>query len=260
MNDSFYVSTLRDFAVKDVSEDEEHRNNVLHVPEVSSAFEELGFRSIGFYGMGLRGPNSHVHEVWRSPDSRAFLTVEFDQHQKARAELRTLLHDGTIIDTSSHFSGLARLFRRSRMHHPESAYFMELASSEPAALWQRHLQRVEEIARRQVSTVPVHDTMGMQLALCARSLAVSHVRRYHGQRLHWVVLIPATFAIVAAVLIGGATLYWLPAVAVAGVAFWYIGEVSTWASARLKYLPRVSLATLLAAAAEAAQPVPKQVT
>jgi hypothetical protein len=258
MNDPFYASVLRDYAVKDVSDNEEERSHALHVPEVSSAFEELGFRSIGFYGMGLGRPGSHVHEVWRSPDSRAFLTVERDKHQKPRAELRTLLHDSTIIDTSSHFSGLARLFRRSRMHHPESSYFMELGRCAPKALWQRHLQRVEEIARGQGSTVPVHDAMGMQLALCARSLAVSCVRMYHGQRLHWVVLIPATLAIVAGVLIGGATLYWLPAVAVAGVAFWYTGEVSTWASARLKYLPRESLATLLASVDEAAQPVPER--
>jgi hypothetical protein len=256
MNDSPYVGILRDiFEVQDVSDNEEERRRAMNVPELSPAFEALGFRSIGFYRMG--SAPGYVHEVWRSPDNRAFLTLEHDQNKKPRAEIRTLLHDGTIIDTSSHFSGLARLFRRSRIHHPESAYFMELAPCVPEALWQRHLQRVEAIARQQGSTVPVHDAMRLQFALAARSMIISFVRRLHSRRIQWTVLIPATLAIVAAVLIGGTTLYWLPALAVAGVAFWYAGEVSTWAIARLMHVPPVPLATLLAAVDEAAVPLPE---
>lgn len=256
MNDSPYVSILRDiFEVRDVSEDEAARQRALNVPELSPSFEELGFRSIGFYRMG--GDPGYVHEVWRSPDSRAFLTVEHDQNKRPRAELRTLLHDGTIIDTSSSFSGLARLYRRSRVHHPESAYLMEIQPCVPEALWRRHLQRVEAIAREQGSTVPSHDSMRTQFALAARSMVVSFVRRMHGRRLQWTVLIPATLAIVAAVLIGGTTLYWLPAVAVAGVAFWYVGELSTWAVARVLHVPPVPLAALLSAVDEAAMPVPE---
>jgi hypothetical protein len=256
MNDSPYVSILRDiFEVRDVSGDEEARKRAMNVPELAPAFEALGFRSIGFYRMG--GDPGYVHEVWRSPDSRAFLTLEHDQNKKPRAELRTLLHDGTIIDTSSHFSGLARLYRRSRIHHPESAYLMETRPCVPEALWQRHLQRVEAVAKQQGSTVPVHDSMRMQFALSSRSMVVSFVRRLHSRRLQWTVLIPATIAIVAAVLIGGTTLYWLPALAVAGVAFWYAGEVSTWAIARVMHVPPVPLAALLSAVDEAAQPLPE---
>lgn len=255
MNDSPYVSILRDiFEVRDVSADEHERRRALGVPELSESFEALGFRSVGFYRMG-KAPG-YVHEVWRSPDSRAFLTVEYDQNKRPRAELRTLLHDGTIIDTSTRFSGLARLFRRSRVHHPESAYFMEIVSGTPEALWKRHQQRVEAIAREQKSTVPVHDSMRVQLALSCRSMVVSFVRRMHGKSLQWTVLIPATIAIVAAVLIGGSTLYWLPAVAVAGVAFWYTAEASTWAIARVIHIPPVPLAALLAAVDEAAEPLP----
>ena len=256
MNDSPYVSILRDiFEVRDVSAEAEQRARALNVPELAAAFEALGFRSIGFYRMG-QAPG-YVHEVWRSPDSRAFLTVEHDLKKRQRAELRTLLHDGTIIDTSSRFSGLARLFRRSRIHHPESAYFMETAACEPEALWKRHQQRVETIAREQKSTVPVHDSMRVQFALACRSMVVSFVRRLHSRRIQWTVLIPATIAIVAAVLIGGSTLFWLPAVAVAGVAFWYTAEASTWAIARLLHIPPVPLAALLAAVDEAALPVPE---
>jgi hypothetical protein len=115
---------------------------------------------------------------------------------------------------------------------------------------------VEAIAREQGSTVPSHDSMRTQFALAARSMVVSFVRRMHGRRLQWTVLIPATLAIVAAVLIGGTTLYWLPAVAVAGVAFWYAGELSTWAIARVLHVPPVPLAALLSAVDEAALPVP----
>jgi hypothetical protein len=61
------------------------------------------------------------------------------------------------------------------------------------------------------------------------------------------VLIPATAAIVAAVLMAGTPLHWLTAAAVAGVAFWYAGELSTWLSARLMSMPPVPLSTLLAA-------------
>jgi hypothetical protein len=256
MSDSPYVSILRDiFEVRDVSGDEEQRRRAMNVPEVSPAFEALGFRSIGFYRMG--SDPGYVHEVWRSPDNRAFLTVEHDQNKRPRAELRTLLHDGTIIDTSSHFSGLARLFRRSRIHHPESAYLMELGPLKPEALWKRHLERVEAIARQQGSTVPVHDSMRMQLALAARSMVISFVRRMHGRRLHWIVLIPATIAIVTAVLMGGTTLFWLPAVAVAGVAFWYVAEASTWAIARVLHVPSAPLAALLSAVDEASMPMPE---
>ncbi len=255
MNDSPYVSILRDiFQVKDVSEDEEQKRQALNVPELSPAFEALGFRSIGFYQMG--GDPGYVHEVWRSPDSRAFLTLEHDQNKRPRAELRTLLHDGTIIDTSSHFSGLARLFRRSRIHHPESGYLMEVAPLKPEVLCKRHLERVEAVARQQGSTVPVHDSMRMQFALSSRSMVITFVRRLHGRRLQWTVLIPATLAIVAAVLVGGTTLLWLPAAAVAGVAFWYVAEASTWAIARVLHIPPVPLASLLSAVDEAATPLP----
>jgi hypothetical protein len=255
MSDSPYVSILRDiFNVRDVSEDEAARQRALNVPELSPVFEALGFRSIGYYQMG--GEPGYVHEVWRSPDSRAFLTLEHDQNKKPRAELRTLLHDGTIIDTSSRFSGLARLFRRTRIHHPESAYLMEIVPCVPEALWRHHLQRVEAIAKQQGSTVPSHDSMRMQFALAARSMVLSFVRRMNGRSLQWTVLIPATLAIVAAVLVGGTVLYWMPALAVASVAFWYAGEVSTWAIARVLQVPPVPLAALLAAVDEAAVPVP----
>ncbi|HEX8699094.1 MAG TPA: hypothetical protein VF815_09685 [Myxococcaceae bacterium] len=255
MNDSPYVSILRDiFQVRDVSAEEEQKRRAMNVPELSPAFEALGFRSVGFYQMG--GDPGYVHEVWRSPDRRAFLTLEHDQNKRPRAELRTLLHDGTIIDTSSHFSGLARLFRRSRIHHPESGYLMDLAPCQPEVLWKRHQERVEAVARQQGSTVPVHDSMRMQFALSARSMVITFVRRMHGRRLQWTVLIPATLAIVAAVLMGGTTLFWLPAAAVAGVAFWYVAEASTWAIARVMHLPPVPLAALLAAVDEASIPAP----
>ncbi|MFL5343929.1 MAG: hypothetical protein ACJ8AT_04015 [Hyalangium sp.] len=251
MDKSPYVSILRDvFHVQDVSAREEERARVNKVPELSGPFEKLGFQSVGFYRMGRS--SGSVHQVWRSPDSRAFLTVEHDQNQKPRAELRTLLHDGTIIDTSSHHSGLARLYRRSRIHHPESLYLMETLNGSPEALWRRHSERVESILRERGSTIPPHDSMRMQFALASRSMVVTFVRRIQGRRLEWTVFIPATLAIVGAVVFAGTPLHWLTAAAVAGVALWYIGEFSTWLAARLMSIPPVPLASLLAAVDNAA--------
>ncbi|MDY7227300.1 hypothetical protein [Hyalangium rubrum] len=253
MNDSPYVAILRDiFEVRDVSGEEDARR-ALAVPELAPAFEALGFRSVGFYRMG--SAPGYVHEVWRSPDSRAFLTLEHDQQKRPRAELRTLLHDGTIIDTSSTYSGRARLFARARLHHPEAAYVMEISGASPEGLWRRHAERVEAVVKARSSTIPPHDAMRMQLALASRSMVLSFIRGMQSRRLRWTVLIPATIAIVAAVILGGSVRYWLPAVAVAGVAFWYVGEVSTWAVARLLHIPPVPLATLLAAVDQSAEPV-----
>jgi hypothetical protein len=246
MNGSPYVSILRDiFNVRDVSAVGEERARALAVPELASAFEAIGFESVGFYRMG-KAPG-YVHEVWRSPDSRAFLTLEHDNSKKPRAELRTLLHDGTIIDTSTTHSGLARLYRRSRIHHPESAYLMATSGASPEALWRKHSERLQAIVRERGSTIPPHDSLRTQFALTSRSMVVTFVRRLQGRRLEWTVLIPATVAIVAAVLMAGTPLHWLTAAAVAGVAFWYAGELSTWLSARLMSMPPVPLSTLLAA-------------
>jgi hypothetical protein len=250
MTGSPYSSILRDvFEVLDVSEDEGERARAKAVPELTPAFEKLGFQTQGFYRLGR--PPGFVHEVWRSPDSRSFLVVEYDNSQKPRAELRTLLHDGTIIETSSRFSGLARLFRRARLHHPESAYLLENADVSPEELCRRHAARVEAIVRERHSTIPLHDSMRLHFALVARSMVLSFARRLQGKRLEWTILIPATLAIVAAVLLTGTPLHWLSVLAVAGVAFWYLSEMSTWLAARLLWIPPVPLATLLSAVDEA---------
>ncbi|MFP2904993.1 hypothetical protein ACLESD_08050 [Pyxidicoccus sp. 3LFB2] len=249
MNSQPYADLIHDLYL-DVTGDEAARRQVKAVPELASAFEALGFRSIGFYRIGQSEP-ANIFEVWRSPDSRAVLTVEYDQNRRARAELRTLLHDGTIIDTSSGYSGRARLFCRSRVHHPESGYLMETSNAAPEALWRRHAERVETLSRERQTSLPVHDTLRMHLALSGRSYFLSAVRRMFGRRIEWMVLIPATLLIVLAMVIAHTPLHWLTAVAVAGVAFWYVGEVSTWAAARLMRIPSAPLAVLLSAVDEA---------
>ncbi len=246
MDTSPYVAILQDiFHVRDVSAVPQERARVLCVPELAGDFEKLGFQSVGFYRMG-RG-EGYVYEVWRSPDSRAFLTLEHDQRKKPRAEIRTMLNDGTIIDTSSHHSGLARLYRRSRIHHPESAYLMETASGSPETLWRKHSERVEAIVKERGSSLPPHDSMRTQFALASRSMVVSFVRRMKSRSLEWTVLIPATLAIVAAVVLTGSPLHWLTGAAVALVALWYTGEYSTWLAARLLTIPPVPLIALQAA-------------
>src|SRR3954469_26039306 len=103
MDNAPYASILRDvFRIEDVSTLQEERARASAVPELAAGFEKLGFQSVGFYRMGK--PPASVHEVWRSPDSRAFLTVEYDQNRKPRAERRALLRDGPIIDPSSQHS------------------------------------------------------------------------------------------------------------------------------------------------------------
>jgi hypothetical protein len=72
-----------------------------------------------------------------------------------------------------------------------------------------------------------------------------------GRRIEWMVLIPATLLIVLDFLVAHTPLHALSAIAVAGVAFWYFGEVSTWAAARLMRIPRAPLAVLLSAVDEA---------
>ncbi len=242
---------------QDVSGDEDARKQAKAVPELARAFEALGFRSVGFYRIGRREP-ANIFEVWRSPDSRALLTLEYDQNHRARAELRTLLHDGTIIDTSSGYSGRARLFCRARLHHPESGYLMETSAAGPEALWKRHAERVETLAREHQTTLPVHDSLRMHLALSGRSYFLSILRRMFGRRIEWMVLIPATVLIVLDFVAAHTALHWLTAVAAAGVGFWYAGEVSTWAAARLLRIPRAPLAVLLSAVdeAEAAREAP----
>ncbi len=253
MTGSPYVSILRDvFEVFDVSADAAERARATSVPELAPGFEALGFKPVGFYRMG--SAPGYVHQVWRSPDSRAFLTLEYDLKKRPRAELRTLLHDGTIVETSSSYTGLARLFRRARLHHPESGYLLETSSSGPEGLWRKHSARLEAIVRERGSTTPQHDSMRLQFALATRSLLVTFARRMQGRSLEWTIFIPATLAIIVAVVLTGSPLHWLTLLAVAGVAFWYIAEASTWLAARLLRIPPVPLASLLAAVDEAHTP------
>jgi hypothetical protein len=253
MTGSPYVSILRDvFEVFDVSANAEERAKAKAVPELAPVFEALGFQSVGFYRMGAAP--GYVHQVWRSPDSRAFLVVEYDLHKKPRAELRTLLHNGTIVETSSGYTGLARLFRRARLHHPECAYLLETSNDSPEGLWRKHSARVDAIARERGTTIPPHDSMRLQFALASRSMVVTFVRRMQGRSLEWTIFIPATIAIVVAVVFTGSPLHWLTVLAVASVAFWYIAEASTWVAARLLRIPPVPLSTLLAAVDEAHTP------
>jgi hypothetical protein len=256
MTGSIYATILRDvFRLVDVTEDTAEHARVKPVRELTPAFEALGFQCIGFYRLG-RLPG-HVHQVWRSPDSRSFLVLEHDQQQKPRAELRTLLHDGTILETSSRFNGLARLFRRARLHHPESAYLLETGDFSPEQLHRRHTERVEAIVRERSATVPPHDSVRLYFALASRSLVLSYARRQEGRRLEWTIFIPATLAIVAAVVFAGTPLHWLTALSVASVAFWYLAEASTWMAARLLRIPPAPLATLLAAVDDAHTPPAK---
>lgn len=246
MSDSPYSTILRDiFHVVDVSENPAERVRAKPVPELTPGFEALGFKTLGFYRLGR--PPGHVYEVWRSPDSRAVLVVEYDLKKRPRAELRTLLHDGTIIETSSRFSGLSRLFRRARLHHPEAGYLLETHAATPEQLYRRHTERVEAIARERSSTIPSHDSMRLLFALVARSMVLTLNRHHYGKRMEWLIFIPATLAIIAAVVFAGTPLHWLTALAVAAVAFWYVSEMSTWLAARLLLIPPVPLATLLAA-------------
>jgi hypothetical protein len=253
MSGSPYSIILRDvFEVMDVSDDAAERARAKTVPELIPAFQALGFQIVGYYRLGK--PPGYVNEVWRSPDSRAFLLVEYDNKQRPRAELRTLLHDGTIIETSSRFSGLARLYRRARLHHPESAYLLETLDASPEELSRRHSERLEAIVRERNSTIPPHDSMRLNFALTSRSMVLTFTRRTEGQRLEWTIFIPATIAVVVAVVFAGTPLHWLTALAVASVALWYTGEFSTWLAARLLWIPSVPLATLLAAVDEARTP------
>ena len=91
-------------------------------------------------------------------------------------------------------------------------------------------------------------------ALVSRSMVLTINRYHHGKSLEWTIFVPATLAIVAAVVFAGTPLHWLTLLAVAAVAFWYVSEMSTWLAARLLWIPPVPLATLLAAVDEAHTP------
>ncbi len=198
------------------------------LPELREALLTLGFKRVGF--LEARSSDSparqaqmtlmfekdndaelvrrvltegQVTEITASQDETAFAELErfFDDQL---IELRTILEDGAIIETTTKpmgrpqrrdpIKGLRDIFESALLqrfmnwvrgdrvflwateHHPRAGYYLELVDNSSAErLWHRHRQRVAAIAESRGTSIPSQNSMRLYLAICER---ISELNRY----------------------------------------------------------------------------------
>jgi hypothetical protein len=112
-----------------------------------------------------------VYEVLSNASGAAFLTLALAPDHPLRWEPRTLpaatlesgLEDGSIIVTTTSPEHLWRL------DHPKAGVYLQgWSEATPEELWQRHRQRVEELALERDSSVLRHVAMPLRLWIAGR--------------------------------------------------------------------------------------------
>jgi hypothetical protein len=143
-----------------------------------------------------------VTEIMTSPGESAFAELEL-LFGNQMIELRTILEDGTIVETSTPLSRLPErndpvktirsLLEPAPLQKfldwvtgnpswtvgncPRAGYYLELIrATSPQDLWIRHRQRVEDIAQHSECRMPSQNTMRLYLAICKRMRQIGEYR------------------------------------------------------------------------------------
>ena len=160
----------------DVSSDPEAAARLREIPELAGPFTALGFERIALVesvrASSLKRGKRIVHELLASPDRRAFLLPERSPGGPPVAPLRSVLEDGTILETWGPIddwrSWLAPLPPVSRT---PVGFHVEVAPSwEASELWRTHAAALDALAARRGSGVPPHDAVSLYGPIANRAI------------------------------------------------------------------------------------------
>jgi hypothetical protein len=160
----------------DVTDDRDARAHVDHIPESRACLEQLGFRPVGFLGDELIPGQTWVHEVLASPQGDAFVTLALSPPHPlttkpriiATLVLHTVLEDGSIIITTT-----CPEYARFLDHAKVGSYLEGCSGASAKEIWQRHKERVAEIAGARESSPLRHDSMRLRIWIGERCYQVS---------------------------------------------------------------------------------------
>ncbi len=158
----------------DVTADVAARERVDPVGEAADALRALGFEAVGLLEARNQADQpGQVVEVLRSADRSAFAVAQLFG-KRPHFELRTILRDGSIVETSSRPKHAWSFPRRD---HPAAGYRLAFLNEGASAAdaWERHKARLGES-----SDAPPQDSMALYLKLCDRAWRIALVRRRVG--------------------------------------------------------------------------------
>jgi hypothetical protein len=159
----------------DVGHDPEATAESIDDVEILARLEAQGFERITLVRAWAGARESNVSTLLKSPDGAAF--GESERKGSLRETwLRSMLQDGTIVETRLRRSGWMQvLMGPLRIHHPRAHYHLA-QTAEVEQLWPTHSALVERIAlERRSSAVPCQDLQTYR-DLTARALRVSMVQ------------------------------------------------------------------------------------
>lgn len=158
----------------DVSADPESRERAQDTLGAADSLRAAGFETVGYVEDRI-SERSLVHEVMRSPDSTALAMPE-DHFGQPFVVLRTLLDDGTMVETGSRPRGHRRLVPHTRVMHRAAGVEVRLVGADADAVWPAHRRHVEDVRRKRGSPVGPHEDIALYSAMGERATKVMRVR------------------------------------------------------------------------------------
>ena len=174
------------------------RARIRPAPKGTGELLALGYKLLGLLETAS-GAQEQVSEIYASPDGRTFAEPEGTGKGKELLYLRSILHDGTIVDTAGPPWLPAWLIPPPRRHAPAAGYHLQRMKGSTREKHDAHralLSRVE--AERRTTAAPA-DSVERMAELCHRSAAVSRVHNFV-----WVVMLVAVVAASALAVQAGA--------------------------------------------------------
>jgi hypothetical protein len=144
------------------------------VTPYTGALEALGFTRLCRVTVGS---GKAISQVWVSREGDAFAEPEWMPGPAPHLSFRSVLPDGTILQTSTPRVGKVRLIPFwTRQHHPKAGYLLEERAGMPHELWARHRERVAEAARSRGGASALDASLAVFLDLANRTVKLARAR------------------------------------------------------------------------------------
>jgi hypothetical protein len=160
---------------RDVSHDPRAPERAEDTLGAAERLRQAGFTTAGWVEDRLAGAG-RVYEVLASPD-RAALALPENLFGQPHVAFRTLLDDGTIVETAFARRGGIRLLPPPRVHHPWAGYELRRAPADVDRAFDAHRRHVEEVARRRGTAARPQDDLALYVAMGERTTRQLRVRQ-----------------------------------------------------------------------------------
>ena len=146
-----------------------------YVPDFASELIERGFDRVGWIAM-TNGSHREVSAVLTTPD-RLALAFPLWVFGSPQLSLKTLLEDGTVVDTASKPSRFIMPLFRGKVHHPRAGHWVQpLASLSIDTALAKHNALVRGLCERRHTRVRSHNDIRLAAVVQNRLARVRAIR------------------------------------------------------------------------------------